>query len=362
MHVGTGVIFQATDPKRTDHDVYRAELALGDLAEPLGFDSIWGVEHHFTDYTMCPDVLQYLSYFAGRTKHIKLGSMVVVLPWHDPMRVAEQIAVLDAQSDGRFIFGMGRGLGRVEFDGFGVDQNTARERFVESAQMLIEGLERGWCEFDGKYIKQAKRDIRPRPFKSFKGRTYAAAVSPESSEIMARLGIGLLIIPQKPWEAVIAEMTNYRTIYRQVNKSEAPPPVLAGWVFCDSDAKKAEAMAREYIGGYWKTVLKHYELVGDHLSKIKGYESYGAMQQGISNPGAQDAMIDFFLGLQIYGTPEQCTDRIIDFAGRLGAETFTGVFSYAGMPYDMAEKSMRLFAAEVLPKLKAHHPLKAAAE
>src|SRR5579862_1853221 len=308
MHVGMAVIFQATDPKRSDHDVYKAELALGDLAEPLGFDSIWGVEHHFTDYTMCPDVLQYLSYYAGRTRHVKLGSMVVVLPWHDPMRVAEQISVLDHQSNGRFIFGMGRGLGRVEFDGFGVDQNTARERFVESAQMLLEGLERGWCEFDGKIIKQKRRDIRPRPFKSFKGRTYAAAVSPESSEIMAKLGIGLLVIPQKPWDAVLEEMGNYRRIYREVNKSEPPPPVLAGWTFCDEDAARAEAMARKYIGGYWDTVLKHYELVGDHLSKIKGYESYGAMQQNISKPGMQDAMIEFFLGLQIYGTPAQCTD------------------------------------------------------
>jgi alkanesulfonate monooxygenase SsuD/methylene tetrahydromethanopterin reductase-like flavin-dependent oxidoreductase (luciferase family) len=361
MQVGMAVIFQATDPKRTDRDVYQAELKLGDLAEPLGFDSIWGVEHHFTDYTMCPDVLQYLSYYAGRTTKVKLGSMVVVLPWHDPMRVAEQIAVLDQQSDGRFIFGMGRGLGRVEFDGFGVDQNTARERFVESAQMLLEGLERGWCEFDGKFIKQAKRDIRPRPFKTFKGRTYAAAVSPESSEIMAKLGIGLLIIPQKPWDAVFAEMANYRNIYRQVNKADAPAPILAGWVFCDKDAKKAEAMAREYIGGYWQTVLKHYELAGDHLTKTKGYESYGAMQQMVRGGGA-DAMIDFFLGLQIWGTPDQCYERIVDFTTKLGAETFTGVFSYAGMPYDVAEKNLRLFASDVLPRLKAHAPVKAAAE
>jgi alkanesulfonate monooxygenase SsuD/methylene tetrahydromethanopterin reductase-like flavin-dependent oxidoreductase (luciferase family) len=287
--------------------------------------------------------------------------MVVVLPWHDPMRVAEQIAVLDQQSDGRFIFGMGRGLGRVEFDGFGVDQNTARERFVESAQMLLEGLERGWCEFDGKFIKQAKRDIRPRPFKTFKGRTYAAAVSPESSEIMARLGVGLLIIPQKPWEAVFTEMANYRAIHREVNKADAPAPILAGWVFCDKDAKKAEAMAREYIGGYWQTVLKHYELAGDHLTKTKGYESYGAMQQMVRGGGA-DAMIDFFLGLQIWGTPDQCAERIVDFTNKLGAETFTGVFSYAGMPYDMAEKSLRLFASDVLPRLKAHERVKVAAE
>ena len=142
MHVGLASVFQNPKQTRTDYDVYRHELRLVDLAEPLGFESVWGVEHHVTDYTMCPDVLQYLSYFAGRTTRIKLGSMVVVLPWHHPMRVAEQISVLDHQSNGRFIFGMGRGLGRVEFDGFGVDQNTARERFVESAQMLLEGLER----------------------------------------------------------------------------------------------------------------------------------------------------------------------------------------------------------------------------
>lgn len=362
MHVGMGIIFQGTDHERSDHDVYRSELKLGDLCEPLGFDSLWGVEHHFTEYTMCPDVLQYLTYFAGRTSRIGLGSMVVVLPWHHPMRVAEQVSMLDHMSNGRFIFGIGRGLGRVEFEGFGVDQNTSREFFVESAQMLIEGLERGWCEFDGKHVHQKRRDIRPRPFKSFKGRTYAAAVSPESSEIMAKLGIGLLVIPQKPWDAVLEEMGNYRRIYRDVNKSEPPPPVLAGWTFCDEDPARAEAMARKYIGGYWNTVLKHYELVGDHLSKIKGYESYGAMQQNISKPGMQDAMIEFFLGLQIYGTPAQCMDRIIEFSERLEAETFSGVFSYAGMPYDDAEKSLRLFASKVLPKLKTHQRTKVAAE
>src|SRR4051812_36219552 len=270
MHVGFGPLFQNPGNRLSDAEVYRQELRLAEMAEPLGFDSIWGVEHHFTDYTMCPDVLQYLTWFAGRTKHIQLGSMVVVLPWHNPVRVAEQVCVLDHMSNGRFIFGIGRGLGRVEFEGMGVDQNAAREIFVESAQMLLEGLERGWCEYDGKHIKQAKRDIRPRPFKSFKGRTYAAAVSPESSEIMARLGIGILVIPQKPWEMVVEEMANYRRIYRQVNHTEAPPPVLAGWVYCDRDPKRAEDMAREYIGGYWRSVLKHYELVGDHLGKLRG--------------------------------------------------------------------------------------------
>jgi len=352
MHVGTAVIFQGTDEARSDHDVYTNELRLADLAEPLGYQSIWGVEHHFTSYTMCPDVLQFLTYCAGRTTTLQLGSMVVVLPWHDPIRVAEQLVVLDHMSNGRLIFGMGRGLGRIEFGGFGVDQEEARERFVESAQLILGGLETGQFEFDGKFVHQAPREIRPAPFKSFRGRTYAAAVSPESSEIMARLGIGILIIPQKPWDQVTTDLNNYRTVYRDVNGTDAPPPLCAGWTLCDDNADRAEERARTYIGGYWRTVLDHYELVGDHLTHMKGYESYGRMQQIVTSPGGADAMIDFFLDLQVWGTPERCYEKILDVRGRTGTDSFIGVFSYAGMPYEIAEQNMRLFAGEVMPELQ----------
>lgn len=352
MHVGMAVIFQGTGEGRTDRNVYRNELRLGDLAEPLGFESLWGVEHHFTEYTMCPDVLQYLTYFAGRTETIQLGSMVVVLPWHDPMRVAEQIVMLDHMSNGRLILGIGRGLGRVEFEGFGVNQENSREIFVEATQMILTGLERGYCEFDGKFIKQTRRDLRPRPFKSFRGRTYAAAVSPESSQIMAQLGIGLLVIPQKPWDMVASELKAYRSVYSEVNGTDAPPPIVAGWVVCDENAERAEELARKYIGGYWQTVVRHYELIGDHLTKMKGYEAYKAMQEKTSAPGGVEEMIEFFLKLQVWGTPEQCYEKIVTTQERTGAEAFTGVFSYAGMPYDIAEHSLRLFAGEVMPALK----------
>ena len=90
---------------------------------------------------MCPDPLQFLTWMAAHTEHIQLGPMVVVLPWHDPMHVAEQVYMLDNMSGGRLIFGMGRGAGRVEFDGFGVPMNGICEGFVESAEMLLKGLE-----------------------------------------------------------------------------------------------------------------------------------------------------------------------------------------------------------------------------
>ena len=125
MHVGSSTFFQNHRQALTDLEVYKNEMRLADMVEPLGFDSIWGVEHHFTDYTMCPDVLQFLSYMAGRTKTLQLGSMVVVLPWHNPVRVAEQFSVLDHLSDGRAIIGVGRGLARVEFDGFKLEMSES---------------------------------------------------------------------------------------------------------------------------------------------------------------------------------------------------------------------------------------------
>src|SRR5262245_34587557 len=90
---------------------------------------------------------------------------------------------------------------------------------------------------------------------------------------------------------------------------------------------------------------------------MRGYESYRGVQEMSSAPGGIDAMVEFFLGLQVWGTPEQCLERILDIQNRTGAEAFNGVFSYGGMPYDMAEHSLRLFANEVMPELKKLVPL-----
>jgi len=356
MHVGMAVVFQ--NPRhagRSDHEVYQRELAMARQAEPLGFDSIWSVEHHFTDYTMVPDVTQFLAYMAACTSKVKLGSMVIVLPWHDPLRVAEEISMLDNMSDGRMILGIGRGAGRVEFNGFRIDMNEARPRFVEYAKMILEGLEKGYCEFDGQFVKQPRAAIRPAPFKSFKGRTFAAAVSPESARIMAELGIGILIIPQKPWDDVEKELEMYRGVYREVNGTEAPPTVNAAWVFCDEDEGRAYEMAKKYIGGYWRTVLDHYEFANDHLKTTKGYEYYGRMADRLQKSGA-DAATEFFMSLQVWGTPEQCYEKILNTANRTRADSCVGVFSYAGMPWEDAERSMKLFADKVKPELQKVGP------
>ncbi len=356
MHVGMASIFQGFGGGLSDREVWETDLRLADLAEPLGFDSIWSVEHHFTRYTMCPDVLQFLTYMAARTSKVQLGSMVVVLPWHDPVRVAEQILMLDHMSGGRFVLGLGRGTGKVEFDGMRVQMPDARRQFKESAEAIMHALETGVMEYRGEFVDQPRVELHPAPFKSFKDRIYSATISPESAEIMARLGTGVLVIPQKPWPMIQEEAATYRATYRAAIGEEPPPPIVAGWVFVDDDAGRAEDEARRWIGGYWDSVIDHYEFDKPHLKSTPGYEFHGAMYDRLTAPGGSEMMSDFYIGLQPWGTPDQVIEKIQSFCDLIGADSFVGVFRYGGMPGEVAERSMRLFADKVRPSLHALAP------
>jgi len=351
MHVGVNVVSQNPSNARTDLDFVREQRRLLDLVADLGFDSIWGTEHHFTGYMLAPDVLQFLSYVAGKYRNVQVGSQVIVLPWHNPLRVAEQISLLDNLSEGRLILGIGRGAARVEFETFGFNMSESRERFVEYADMILKGLESGYCEYDGKYLKQKRAEIRPRPFKSFRGRSYAAAVSPESAPIMAKLGVGLLVIPQKPWEQVADDLELHRQAFREIHRSEAPAPVCGGFVLCDSTASGAREAVSRFQVAYWEDVVRHYEYGGSHFAKTKGYEGYQAAAKTIQTQGAT-AFAEAFVGIQPWGTPEEILDKLTRIRKQIGFDLFAPTFWYGGMPLEVAERSLKLFAREVLPVLR----------
>ncbi len=353
MHVGMSTFFQNRTGTHTDQDVYRHELSMADLAEPLGFDGVWAPEHHFDDYTMCPNVVQFLTWVAARTSRVRLGSMVVVLPWHDPMWVAEQLSVLDHVSGGRAILGIGRGLGRIEFDGYGVAMAESRQRFVEYAEAIISGFETGYMEYDGTFYKQPRTAIRPFPERSLKGRVYASAASPESAPVMARLGVGIMIIAQKPWPAAVEELETYRGIYREVNRTEPPKPLLATFVAVHESAEKAQEMYERYIVGYCQSALEHYEFANAHLATIPGYEYYSKLSDNIAKHGS-DRFVRFLADLQVWGTPERVTEQLIESIRRIDGAGVLCVFSYGGMPHDLAKASMRLFAEKVLSTLQAY--------
>ncbi|MBI3513373.1 MAG: LLM class flavin-dependent oxidoreductase [Proteobacteria bacterium] len=352
MHVGMGVFFQNPGKRLSDNAVWRHGMALADLAEPLGFDSIWGAEHHFDDYTMCPNVAQFLTWVAGRTTRAKLGSMVMVLPWHDPVRVAEEISVLDNLSDGRVILGIGRGLGRIEYQGFRVEMSESRGRFTEYAEALLQGLETGHIDYAGTYYRQPRIAVRPAPIRSFRSRTYAASISPQSLEIMCQLGVGLLIIAQKPWETTEAELAQYRRRFLEVNGRAAPKPIIATFIAVHEDPAAARDMFEQYVRGYCRSALEHYEFHNEGLADIPGYEYYGKLAQNIRKHGI-DTFVNFLAELQVWGTPDQVYDKLVEHQRRADSGALIGIFNYGGMPPELAQRNLTLFAEKVLPRL--HH-------
>ena len=211
MKVGVSLSILA-QPGRSDVAVYKEHLELGDLAEPLGFDSIFALEHHFTGYSMSPAPAQLLTYFAGRTKRVQLGTAVIVLPWHDPIRVAESIALLDVLCGGRCLFGFGRGAASVEYAGFRIPMEEARARFVESAQLIRLALSEPEFEWQGEHYQIPRTSIRPRPISNPERRFYASSVSPESAEVIAKLGFGMLMIMQNEWAKCREDIEKFQTM------------------------------------------------------------------------------------------------------------------------------------------------------
>ena len=352
MHVGLSLTFQNYAGARPDHEIWADEVRLSERAIALGFDGIWATEHHFSDYEITPDPLQFLSYIAGRDSAVKLGTMAVILPWHDPVRVAEQISVLDTLSGGRLILALGRGLGRSEFEGLRVPMEESRERFIESAQIVLEALETGVLRGEGPHYPIPERRLRPTPSRSFRGRTYAAALSPESYEIMARLGVGMLIIAVKGWEIVGADMGRYREAYRVLNGAEPPPPLANAFVVCDSDPGRARELASRHMGNYYRAVVEHYGFTRESFAGTKGYEHYANISAEMAKEGP-DRVVEDFIDVQVWGTPAQCMEKIVWLRELVGSETFLPVFGYGGMPYADVERGMELFAREVMPGLQA---------
>jgi alkanesulfonate monooxygenase SsuD/methylene tetrahydromethanopterin reductase-like flavin-dependent oxidoreductase (luciferase family) len=336
----------------TDHQVVTDEVRLGELADELGFDALWPVEHHFEDYAFCPDNVVFLAHMAARTERIGLATGAVILPWNQPIRVAERIALLDHLAPGRVQLGIGRGLARREYAGFGIEMDESRDRFDEAARMVLGALESGFIEGDGPYYPQARTAIRPRPDRSFADRTWAVGMSPDSVDAAADLGARLVIFSQRPWDEQAQVHAAYAERFRAAHGREPGPLLTCDFVYCDPDRARAQDMADEHIAGYLTSVMQHYELQSEHFKAAKGYESYGSAVDLLNAIGL-DKLCAMYLDVQAWGTPDEVIDKLRARAELLGDYDLNCCFRYAGMPLADAEASMRTFAAEVMPVLRS---------
>ena len=351
---------QATDERlpqlHGDAQIYQEQFALGRLVEPLGFDSLWTVEHHFTPYTMVNNPTQFLAYFAGSTQRIGMGTMVVVLPWHDPVAVAEGYVALDHMLNGRELkVGLGRGLGIREYNGHRVPMEESRERFKESLDVLRLALGEEWFSYSGQFHQIPRLSLRPRPRPDSEllDNLYIAWGSPTSMPVAAHENCKPLFIPQRLWEEHQRELGEYNRIRTEEHGWKPERPTVVCWAYCAETDAEAEEGARRYLPEYGDSALRHYQFLGEHLQGLKGYEYYAQMANlRASLPEGTDTAA-IYLQNNVWGSPETCIEKLERINSMMGADEFVAVFSYGSMPAERAEASMRLFAERVLPTVQA---------
>ena len=338
----------------SDDQVYDEEIASAVLADELGYDIVSMVEHHFEDYALCPDNFVYLAHLAAKTSRIKLMTGAVIVPWNtQPLRVAEKAALLDSLSGGRFILGLGRGLSRLEYAQTGIDMDESRGRFDEATPMILNALETGVMQaHKGKYFDQPRATIRPRPTKTFKGRTTQVAMSGDSIIEAANHGLKMMQFAYKPLEVHKQEVETYARHYREQHASEPPIPTYVDFCVCDENEDRAAETADRHIRGYLVSLMQHYELMNDHFAKMDGYAEYGEAAKLLAAAG-QEQLADDYLAAQTWGTPTQILEKI------QARQTFLGPYDpllcvrFAGTSWEVTERTLRTFAQHVMPELRS---------
>ena len=336
----------------SDAEFFRSETQLAIEAEAMGFDFVAPVEHHFTDYAACPDNFQVLTYIAAKTKTIQLMTGAVILPWNDPLRVVEKTAMLDILSEGRMILGMGRGAARREFKAFGVDLADSREMFDEAALIIMNGLETGFVEADTKWYKQPRTEIRPRPGKTFKGRTVMVSMSPGSVEVAAQYGLRSLRFSQGRWEKALPEINAYRNLFKELHGQAAPPFMICDFMACFDDKQKVIEYTDKHFSKLFAQVANHYEFGGEHFKSLPSYSTYVTLGEMSAAAGGPEKAYKDYIQANLIGTPEEMWEQHLSRKAMVGDYDIVANFSYGGMPFDIVYDQMRRFANKLLPRLK----------
>jgi len=244
-------------PAVPDWVVLAEDMQIAELTEELGFDSLWSVEHHVTPYQMAPNPLQFLTYMAGRTSRIDLGTMVVVLPWYQPLRLAEQAVFLQQVlgEERALRLGVGRGLGRREYAAFGVDMAESRPRFQETLDIVTLALTRDRFSYDGQIFTIPETEMRPHPRDGQRivDNMCCAWGSLKSVASAAENGLRPLLLPLRPREEYCAELAEYHRI-RAGRGYQPTKPTVVLWAYCAPNESDAEVAAERYLSRYVDTV------------------------------------------------------------------------------------------------------------
>ena len=325
--------------KRGAAETIEDGMALVRAADTADFDTVWLAEHHFLgDYcsSAAPEML--LAAMARETNRIKLGFGIIPLPIHDTVRVAERLATLDLISQGRMMWGVGRGVAMTELDGFGIDPASSRHEFLNRLKALQEILKTGVVKRDGQSFT-----LQPMPTPRL-GTGWLAAVSPESFELAAELELNVMSGPFKPWPMVKADLARYR----RLRPEGATSFTLA--VYCDEDHETARKRAAAGIIWVYDKILEFSKPIMSQ--RIKGYEHYRNLGwiAGLFNKVLKLSVLET-LGLAVVGDPDHVRKKLQSLQDS-GLNRVSLVIGGGDLTVQETTRCVKLLAKDVLPALE----------
>ena len=357
MRFGTFFFFQAP-PGLSHAGIIHDEIRQMEWAEELGFDEVWLTEHHFIDYGLAVDPATLAAAAAARTRRVRIGLAAAILPFHHPLRLAEQLALVDIISNGRLDVGVGRGNRPTEFLGYHVRQEENRERFDETVEVMV----RAWTEerfsHAGRFYTVPEASVIPKPLQRPHPPLYQVCTSKDSIESTARRGWGMLnSVLSGPIDAIAGHRDTYVAALRKAGRGEAEiAAMLSRWgvsrqiYVAPTDAQAlAETKDAEmwYQDSFRRFVLPD-KIEDAHPSLQPGFRAMAERLSKVTWEGLVAETLAF-------GSPDTVA-RHIETMRQMGVGQVLCWMSFGGLPMDRVRRSMELFAREVMPRFREPSP------
>lgn len=309
------------------------------LAEAIGFDTAWIAEHHFSNYSMCVSPLVMASYCAGLTRTIRMGTAVLVLPLYHPVRLVEELGLIDQLSNGRLVIGIGTGYQGYEFDHFGVSLEERVERSLEMADIIERFVAAETFSYSGKHYTLEQMPICTRLLNGRRPEIYVAGAQPELVERAARDGwIPFVTVGAQGSDVLARQRQYYEGIFAKAGRDPRTMPfAVQRYIYVtDSRADARDAAERIlYVNRLAFSLRFNYqELDGAQLRSIP-YKDEPTPEQIIDNV--------------IIGSPEHCASRIVAEARTVKTSHLSCFMQFGGMEGGRALRSLERFGAEVVP-------------
>ncbi|HZT07399.1 MAG TPA: LLM class flavin-dependent oxidoreductase [Chloroflexota bacterium] len=342
--------FQEQDPPQGDY--LRRLIDLLASVEELGYDGIWANEHHFHPYGgMIPSPAVLLAALIQRTKRVRLGTSVVVLPLHHPIEVAEQLAMVDLMSDGRLELGVGRGFVPYDYQNLGVSFEEGQERTQESLEIILAAWSQPTFSYTGKHYRFDNIELWPRPQQRPHPPVWIACTgTPSSFTSTGAKGYNLLTVSSlRPMEKLGELARLYRDAWNASGRDPGGYRYATHFqVVVDDDRDRARRIAsdaiRNYFGLHAKALALHPASANRGFDPLEGF----SIERWIDE------------GRILAGTPDDVVATLRRAQAELGITGIDGTFFFGGVSFEVAERSLRLFAEGVIPRMRSATPATAA--